>query len=385
MRSAPQDTRRESDFPIVDRLRIWVCTVPTDAPESDGTLQWDSTTVILLALRAGNREGIGYTYTHAAAASLIQDKLAAYLLGSNPDCIPESWYNMRIAVRNLGQPGLAASAISAVDNALWDLKAKLLDLSVSQLWGSFRASASIYGSGGFTSYSHAQLSEQLSGWVSQGARAVKIKVGRSPEHDPSRVAAARQAIGDTVRLFVDANGAYESKQALELGAVFAEKSNVSWFEEPVTSDALETLRFIRGRLPLGMELSAGEYGYTPAYFRKMLENGAVDVLQADATRCLGCTGFFHAASLCEAFHVPLSAHTAPALHLHLACAAPAVRNIEWFHDHVRIEQMLFDGAPRLVDGAVKPDSSRPGFGLDLKPDMLRRFQSRESVTVEYSA
>ena len=129
-----------------------------------------------------------------------------------------------------------------------------------------------------------------------------------------------------------------------------------WFEEPVSSDDLDGLRQVRERAPPTMEIAAGEYGYTLDYFRRMLEAGAVDVQQADATRCGGVTGFMQAAALCEAHHVDLSAHCAPALHRHLGCAAPRFRHLEWFHDHVRIEQMLFDGAPEPHDGA---DRARP--------------------------
>src|SRR5439155_12945794 len=138
---------------------------------------------------------------------------------------------------------------------------------------------------------------QLHGWVRQGIGRVKMKVGASPSSDPSRVRAARAAVGDEVQLMVDANGAYGRKQALQLAAVFAE-SGVEWFEEPVSSDDLEGLRFIRERAPAVMQIAAGEYGYDAFYFLQMLQAGAVDVLQADATRCLGVTGFISAAKLC---------------------------------------------------------------------------------------
>jgi L-alanine-DL-glutamate epimerase-like enolase superfamily enzyme len=98
----------------------------------------------------------------------------------------------------------------------------------------------------------------------------------------------------------------------------------------------------------------------------MLEAGAVDVLQADATRCGGYTGFLRAAALADAHAVPLSAHTAPAVHVHPCCALAGVRHLEWFHDHVRIERLLFDGAIEPVDGALRPALDRPGLGLELK-------------------
>lgn len=98
----------------------------------------------------------------------------------------------------------------------------------------------------------------------------------------------------------------------------------------------------------------------------MLARRAVDVQQVDASRCLGITGFLQAGALCDAHHIDLSGHCAPALHVHPAAAVPRLRHLEWFHDHVRIEQMLFDGAPVPKDGIIRPDMTRPGLGLDFK-------------------
>jgi L-alanine-DL-glutamate epimerase-like enolase superfamily enzyme len=263
-------------------------------------------------------------------------------------------------------------ALSAVDAALWDLKARLLGLPLVTLLGPVRKGIPIYGSGGFTSYTNQQLQDQLAGWVSKGIPRVKMKIGRDAKADRERVRLARHAIGDGAALFVDANGAYSRKQALEQAKFFTE-SRVSWFEEPVSSDDLKGLRLIRDRAPASMEIAAGEYGYDIDYFRRMLEAGAVDVLQADATRCGGITGFLDAAALCSAHHFPLSAHTAPLLHTHVCCAAALVRHLEYFHDHVRIERLFFDGVPEPLNGELQPDLSRPGMGVELKKKDAERF------------
>jgi L-alanine-DL-glutamate epimerase-like enolase superfamily enzyme len=270
------------------------------------------------------------------------------------------------AIRNLGRPGISSMAIAAVDAALWDLKARLLDVALVTLLGQTRASAPIYGSGGFTSYSRPQLQGQLGGWVAVGIPRVKMKIGREPANDPRRVAEAREAIGPATELFVDANGAYSRKEALALARIFSENSGVTWFEEPVSSDDLEGLHLIRDRAPVGMEIAAGEYGYDLWYFRRMLEAQAVDVLQADATRCAGITGFLRVSALCEARSLPLSSHCGPALHVHACCAVPNFRHMEYFHDHVRIERMFFDGVLTPIEGALHPDLSRPGMGLEFK-------------------
>jgi L-alanine-DL-glutamate epimerase-like enolase superfamily enzyme len=349
----------------VERLEVSAYTVPTDSPESDGTLEWDSTTMVVVEVQAGGVRGLGYTYGDVAVARLIDGKLAGIVRGRDAMAVTGAWEAMVGAIRNLGRPGIASSAIAAVDTALWDLKARLLELPLVTLLGAVRDGVPIYGSGGFTSYSTGRLQEQLGGWVERGIPRVKMKIGRHPSADLGRVVAAREAIGPDAELFVDANGAYDRKQALEKAERFS-RLGVSWFEEPVSSDDLEGLRLVRDRAPAGMEVAAGEYGYDLPYFRRMLEAGAVDVLQADATRCAGITGFLHAGSLCKARSLPLSAHTAPALHAHACCALASMRHLEYFHDHVRIERMLFDGVLDPAGGELRPDLSRPGMGLEFK-------------------
>ncbi|MGH9523504.1 MAG: enolase C-terminal domain-like protein [Terriglobales bacterium] len=354
-----------SDFTPIEKIEVSSYTIPTDFPESDGTLEWDSTTMVLVQARAAGHTGIGYTYSSAAAAKLIHGKLKNKVEGQNALSVATPWRDMQVAVRNLGHPGISANAISAVDTALWDLKARLLGVPLVTLFGQVRQGVPLYGSGGFTSYSNKQLQKQLAGWVEQGIPRVKMKIGRDAEADIERVRVARKAIGDRPELFVDANGAYSRKQAIRMAEIFA-GFGVRWFEEPVSSDDLESLRLVRDRAPAIMEIAAGEYGYTSWYFERMLNAGAVDVLQADCTRCAGFTGFLQADALCQAHHLDLSGHTAPALHAHVCCSAQRIRHLEYFHDHVRIENMLFDGVPQPVDGELRPDLSRPGLGLDFK-------------------
>lgn len=335
-------------------------------------MEWDSTTLVVVHAFAGNEIGLGYTYADSATATLIHKLLANVVAGQDAMSPVACWNQMARRIRNLGRPGIASMAISAVDVALWDLKAHLLNLPLVTLLGAVRDSVSIYGSGGFTSYSDEQLRNQFGGWVEQGISRVKMKIGRDANADLHRVAVARDTIGPSAELFVDANGAYSRKQALAQAEKFAD-SGVSWFEEPVSSDDLEGLRLLRDRAPAGIDIAAGEYGYDSWYFRRMLDAGAVDVLQADATRCGGITGFRQAAALCEAHHVPLSAHTAPTIHMHLGCAAIPLRHLEYFHDHVRIEKMFFDGVSMPIAGELSPNLRRPGMGIEFRQIDAHRF------------
>lgn len=360
-------------MPLIDKVDVSAYRIPTDAPEADGTLAWDSTVIVIVDAHAADASGVGYSYANTATARLVMDTLAPLVCGRDAMDVPAVWEAMVHAIRNDGRPGIASMAISAVDAALWDLKAHLLDVSLIALLGAVRDSVPVYGSGGFTSYTVDRLESQLAQWVADGIPRVKMKVGTHPCDDPARVHAARQAIGDRHELFVDANGAYDRKQALRLADVFAAEG-VSWFEEPVSSDDLEGLRLLRDRAPAGLEIAAGEYGYDLWYFRRMLDAGAVDVLQADASRCGGISNLLRVGALCDARSMPLSAHTAPSLHAHPCCALRSVRHIEYFHDHARIEHMLFEGALYPVGGALRPDRSQPGFGLTFKRADAERWR-----------
>ncbi|MGA9521330.1 MAG: enolase C-terminal domain-like protein [Myxococcaceae bacterium] len=357
----------------VERLDVGAFLIPTESPEADGTLEWSSTTLVTVELSAGGQTGFGYSYSDAAAAALVHGRLRPLIEGADVFEHGAVLARMLRQVRNLDQTGLVAMALSAVDAAFWDLKARLLGTSLMRLLGVCRRSVPIYGSGGFTSYSVEHLEAQVAGWVEEGIPRVKMKVGADPEADPERVAAARRAIGEGVELYVDANGAYAEKQAVWMADRFAEQ-HVSWFEEPVSSDDLPALARIRAALPEGMELSAGEYGDGSRYFLRMLQAQAVDVLQADATRCLGITGLLEAGAIADAFEVPMSTHCAPSLHLHAACALPRFRHLEYFHDHARIERMLFDGFVEPHAGTLTPDPEVPGLGITFKRRDAARFE-----------
>lgn len=357
----------------VKELEVAAFTVPTDAPEADGTLAWDSTTIVVVHAHGGGETGLGYTYADISTAKLIESKLVGIVEGRDALSPQAAWAAMVHGIRNLGRPGIASMAIAAVDLALWDLKARLFDLPLCKLLGMAGDRVPLYGSGGFTAYTLERLREQLGGWVAGGIPRVKMKIGSEPGEDPRRVRTAREAIGPEAELFVDANGAYQRKQALALAEQFRAEAGVSWFEEPVSSDDLEGLRLVRDRVPGGVAIAAGEYGYDACYFERMLAAGAVDVLQADVTRCGGVTELLRVDALCRARSLPLSLHCGPSIHLHPALALEQLVHLEYFHDHVRIERLLFDGVIGPRDGALFPDLGRPGIGLELKTGEAERY------------
>nr|WP_206314532.1 enolase C-terminal domain-like protein [Streptomyces coryli] len=359
-------------------MAVSAYTVPTDAPEADGTFDWDSTTLVVVEALHDEATGIGWTYAPAAAADVIDSLLRPALPADrDPLDVPRAYELLSRAVRNAGRPGLIACAISAVDLALWDLKARLLGLPLCRLLGSVRDGVPVYGSGGFTTYHETHLAQQVRGWVhGQGIPRVKIKAGeawgRAAGRDVDRVRKARAAMGPEGELYVDANGAYNRKQAVRVGRLLAAEG-VSWFEEPVSSDDLEGLARVREQVTA--DVTAGEYGYALPYFAAMAPS--VDCLQADVTRCGGLSVWLRVAALAEAHGLEVSAHGAPHLHAHAAACVPNLRHVEWFHDHVRIEAMLFDGCLDPAGGVIHPGANgAPGHGLSLRREEAKPYRVR---------
>lgn len=364
---------------VITALETEVYTIPTDTPEADGTLSWNETVMVVVRARAGDHEGLGWTYGAAAAKHLVDDLLAPIVLGGDMTAVPAQHQAMTRAGRNVGRPGAFSHALSAVDIALWDLKARCLGCSLTDLWGATRDDAPIYWSGGFTTYTDDQMEAELHKGVGRdGIPRAKIKVGESwgsrESRDLERVALARSVIGPEVELYVDANGAYTAKQAVRLGRRMAREFGVTWLEEPISSDDLAGLRSVREQVEA--DVTAGEYGYTPDYYARMLGAQAVDCVQCDVTRCGGYTDWLAIAQLAAAHHLEISAHCAPNLHARAAVCVPNLRHLEYFHDHVRIEEELFDGALVPEGGSLRPRRDVPGHGMSLRAAAADAYRTK---------
>lgn len=360
----------------ISAVRAAAYTIPTDAPEADGTAAWNSTTLVVVTVTCDGVTGTGWTYGPAACAQIVSGQLAQVVEGRDPMAVPGTWLAMVEAVRNDTRAGAAGYAVSAADVACWDLKARLLHRSLVDLLGTVHADVPVYGSGGFTTYDEQQLSAQLGGWVhDQQIPRVKIKIGQdrggSVARDLARIAQARSVIGPDAALFVDANGAYSAKQAIRVLRACTD-DQVSWFEEPVSSNDLAGLRFVREQVDA--DVTAGEYGTDVGYFQRMCAASAVDCLQVDATRCGGYTEWLRSAAVAAAHELTVSGHCAPNLHAHVAASTPNLRHLEWFHDHVRIEEQAFDGTLDPQGGTITPDPSAPGHGLTFRPEAMERHR-----------
>lgn len=361
--SAPRsDTAYARDDSAITHVSAAVYRFPTPEPEADGTFEWHATTAVVVTLEAGGRTGTGWTYSSRAAAAVVEDELVPHVLGRSALDVTDGWSAMRRAVRNLGSSGLAMQAVSAVDVAWWDLKARLLGMPLGDLLGHCRDDVPVYGSGGFTTLDDAQLADQVDGWAQAGCTAMKIKIGESwgadPERDLRRTRQLRRLAPEGTQLMVDANGGYTVGQAIRVGDALDELG-VVWFEEPVSSD--DTTGLAAAREALTCDVAAGEYAATPDDVRDLLP--VVDCLQLDATRCGGYTGWLRGATLAEAAHLQVSAHCAPSLHAAVAAAVPNLRHVEWFVDHARLEPQLLDGIPEVSHGALHPRHDVAGHGM----------------------
>jgi L-alanine-DL-glutamate epimerase-like enolase superfamily enzyme len=349
----------------IERVQTAAYSFPTPSPEADGTLSWDSTAVVTVTVEAGGQVGLGWTYSSPAAAAVVEHHLASAISGIDACDVQASWEAMHRACRNLGTRGLVMQAISAVDIACWDLKARLLGVSLTRLFGRCRDEVPIYGSGGFTTMTDQQLDEQVQWWHSVGATAGKIKIGEAwgtnVARDLARVVRLRELGGEKFEIMVDANGAYSAAQARRVGAQL-DALGVTWFEEPVSSDDPAGLAVVRDALRC--DVTAGEYVADIADVVSLLP--VVDCLQLDATRCGGYTGWLRGAALALAHNLQVSAHCSPALHAHVAGAVPNLRHVEWFADHVRLEEKLVDGGPATRAGVLHSDPGRPGHGMTLR-------------------
>lgn len=348
---------------------VAVYRVPTPQPEADGTAAWSATTVVVVRIGEEGEQGLGWSYTEPAAASVVTGAIAPLLQDADLDDIPELRHRMQRRLRNAGATGIAASALSAVDTALWDLKARRHRIPLPDLLGRARDSVRIYGSGGFTTYDDATTAAELEHWLELGASAVKIKVGESfgtdADRDLARVALARSVVGGAVEVFVDANGGYSVKRAVRMGQVLREL-DVRWFEEPVSADFPRRLAEVRRQTAI--DVAAGEYVWRTGDAEALLEADAVDCLQLDVTRCGGYSGFLECSAMAAGRGLDVSVHCGPHLALPVALSVPNLRHIEFFIDHERVDEALFDGLPRVVDGALVSRADAPGHGIGIRAD-----------------
>jgi L-alanine-DL-glutamate epimerase-like enolase superfamily enzyme len=308
------------------------------------------------------------------AREIIERVFKPLLVGQDPLCIEKIWDDMFWRVRGYGRKGVAFCAISAVDIALWDLKARLFGVPLYRLLGPYTDRVPIYGSGGWTSYTEAELVREQMSYVERGIPRVKMKVakdfGRAEREDVKRLAAVRKAVGDDVEIYVDANNGYYAKQAIGMARHLSEY-DVKWFEEPVLADDIAGLAAIARAIDI--PVATGEHEYTRYGFKSLIADGGADIVQPDVGRVGGVSEWMKVAHLAQAFNLPVAPHAVQLVHLHLACCISNLKVVEYLGTVEEGDRIWYTEFPQPRDGYWSPYPDRPGLGLELSPDAVRRF------------
>lgn len=358
----------------IERLRCDHYRIPLPVVLSDST-HGDITHFELVAVRIGaadGAEGVGYTYTvgrgGGAIRSLIERDLKDLLAGRDSEAIEARWQEMWWALHYAGRGGQASAAISALDIALWDLKAKRLGTPLWRLLGGFDPRVPCYAGGIDLQFSVDQLLEQTDQNLRKGFRAIKMKVGRARlSEDVERVSAMRKRLGDDFPLMVDANMRWSVDQAIGAARALAPFGLV-WLEEPtIPDDVAGHERIVREG---GLPVATGENLHSLYEFKQMIAAGGVTYPEPDATNCGGITVFMKVAHLAEAWNLPVTSHGAHDMTVHLLAAAP---NRSYLEVHGFGLERYISAPLRIEDGyAIAPE--RPGHGVDFDWQALEKLR-----------
>ena len=344
-------------------------TIPPPRPGSEGR----SALFVHVKTDAGV-EGLGTGTGGPAVRAVIEHNLKDVLIGEDPFDVERLWESMFWRVRGFGRKGVAFCAISCVDVALWDLKAKALGVALYKLLGPYTDTVPIYGSGGWTSFTEAELVREQVGYVERGIPRVKMKVakdfGRAEREDIRRLAAVRKAVGDDVEIYVDANNGYYAKQAIRMAREF-EQYGIGWFEEPVLADDIDGLAAVARATPI--PVATGEHEYTKYGFKELIARGGADIVQPDVGRVGGITEWLKVAHLAHAFNLPVAPHAVQLVHLHLACATPNLKVVEYLGVSEEGDRIWYTDFPQPRNGMWSPYPDRPGLGLELSPQAVELY------------
>lgn len=355
----------------INRVEVRLIKVPLEKPVSDAkVIQGKQTPLKEIMIAAATittdegRSGFGYTYCKrngGPAQYELSREYAPLLIGEDPNDISRLWNKLLWSSISIGKSGVAVQAITPFDIALWDLKAKRADLSISKLLGQFKDEVPCYNTtGGFLQDSIEEVIENAHKVLSEGAGGIKIKVGQKDyKKDVARVKALREAVGDAVPIMVDANQQWDVSTALKAGR-HLDEFDLVWLEEPVAADDVDghyrLSRALETPIATGEMLTSFEEGLP------YLDRRAFDVCQLDAPRIGGITQFKKVMDRAGEKQLVLAPHYSMEIHLPLVAAYNGdvwVEHFEWF------EQVgLFQEKVEMNNGLMKVPT-RPGMGLTL--------------------
>ena len=309
----------------------------------------------------------------------INNDFAPLVVGENPHFIER--IRERIAgLAPIGTlEGIIVNALSGLDNALWDLRAKLLGTPLYQLLGAHSDRVYTYASGGLYGRDKTidDLKDEIGGYIEQGFNGVKIKIGGvSQREDLNRIAAAREAIGSDARLMIDAVHAYNVPEALSLASK-AKEFDIYWFESPVSlaDNAGHAEVNLRGGIPV----CANESLYGSRNFNDLIRKRGTEYVHLDLCACGGITEARKIAAIAEAYDMPCTVHSANTICLfsasiHFAATLPDCDSVEYHQVHQWLRDYAPEATMALTDGPYVKPLDTPGIGMDfITPDFIDKI------------
>ena len=306
---------------------------------------------------------------------LIEDLLKPYVIGEDPLNTERIWEQMYWGSLSSGRRGAAISAISAIDIAIWDLKGKILNQPVHKLLGGHRDTVPAYGSSINRNYTQEELIKEATGYVKSGFKMIKMKIGgRDPNEDLERIKLVRETIGLNIDLAVDVNNGWSLKTAIRM-AQKIERYDIYWLEEPILADEMDNLAKLADETSI--PIAVGENHYTKWEFKELMEQGAVEIVQADIGKCGGVTEFIKIAAMADAYGLPVCPHGSAYISVPVVAAVPNGLFSEYIQGiHDPMGQVFIDPI-KARNGKVIP-SNKPGFGLELNEEAIERLKVKPS-------
>lgn len=363
-----RDERAETS---IAEIRSRVLRIPFDEPLVTASFPIHAIDTVLVELRTrGDGRGVSWIFGFGEQRAVVLHHmvrdLADLVLGQDIFANEGRWESMHRHVAFTGVQGVATLAMSAIDTACWDAVGRHLGMPIHRLLGAGDGRVRTYASEGlWLDRDRDELASEAQALVDRGFRAVKMRAGAGGAEDVARVATVREAIGDDVALMVDANQAWDNKEAVRM-ARRLEEFDLAWLEEPVRYDDLTSMAEVRRAIL--MPLCTGENDYGPSGIRDLLRAEAADIVMPDLMRMGGVTGWLKAARVAEVFNTTASPHLFMEASAHLAAACP---NGDW-QEHQPWWEPIIAEPVEVVDGEIVL-SDRPGFGIELDEAAVRRF------------
>lgn len=367
-------------MPTIESVSVCIARVPLANPVTFSTRQVKAREYCLVRVRSTDgQEGLGYCYAVNSAGRLLSvavtDLLAPRLVGQESLRVEGLWNELYQEALLLGRAGGVMRALSAIDTALWDLNARSAGVPLYQYLGAtVKDRVPAYASGGYYQPGKTpdKLAAEMAQHVKEGFRAVKMKVGlESVAGERKRIAAVREAIGDDVRLMLDANNAWRDlPTALEYMRAF-EPYHPFWIEEPFSPDDIDN--HVRLARATPVTVATGEVEAGRWRFKELIASGATTILQTDATVCGGITEWRRIAATADSHGITVAPHAWHDVHIHLAASAPNATYVEWMpDDHIVNFRRLIDRQLQAEDGNLLVPSE-PGLAFRFDDDAIAEY------------